>query len=187
MKPRASRSADIVASVPDDTSRTISIDGSSRHSVSAISISISVGAPNDRPCGAACDDGAHDRRMRVAEDRRPPRADVVDVALAVGVPHVGALRRASKKRGVPPTERKARTGELTPAGIVRWARAKSSSLRLMAVVLAVGSEMRSRRGDARAAMRARRRVDVAARRTRAEITATRVGAGARPARAHWPR
>jgi hypothetical protein len=29
-----------------------------------------------------------------------------------------------KKRGVPPTERKARTGELTPPGMVRWARAK---------------------------------------------------------------
>src|SRR5438552_4396878 len=32
------------------------------------------------------------------------------------------------KRGVPPTARKARTGELTPPGITRCARAKSSSL-----------------------------------------------------------
>src|SRR5690606_6875664 len=35
------------------------------------------------------------------------------------------------KRGVPPTERKARTGELTPPGIVLEARAKSSELRDM--------------------------------------------------------
>jgi hypothetical protein len=49
VKPRASLSAVIVASVPEETSRTISIDGSSRHSVSAISISSSVGAPKDRP------------------------------------------------------------------------------------------------------------------------------------------
>src|SRR5437899_6630917 len=31
------------------------------------------------------------------------------------------------KSGVPPTARKARTGELTPPGITFWARAKSSS------------------------------------------------------------
>src|SRR5437868_6637976 len=32
------------------------------------------------------------------------------------------------KRGVPPTARKARTGELTPPGMTFWARAKSDSL-----------------------------------------------------------
>src|SRR5574337_2004083 len=32
------------------------------------------------------------------------------------------------KRGVPPTARNARTGELTPPGITRWARANSASL-----------------------------------------------------------
>src|SRR3954465_14740258 len=32
------------------------------------------------------------------------------------------------KRGVPPTARKARTGELTPPGITRWARSNSSAL-----------------------------------------------------------
>jgi hypothetical protein len=31
------------------------------------------------------------------------------------------------KRGVPPTERKARTGEFTPPGVVCWARAKRMS------------------------------------------------------------
>jgi hypothetical protein len=32
------------------------------------------------------------------------------------------------KRGVPPTERKARTGELTPPGVLFWARANRVSL-----------------------------------------------------------
>ena len=91
-------------------------------------------------------------------------------------------RRASKKRGVPPTERKARTGELTPAGIVRCARANSSSLRLIAM-LAVLAEVdaRSRRRPARAARAAarRRRRRVEHRRDHGE----RVGAGADSARA----
>ena len=53
--PRASRSALIAASVPEDTSRTCSIDGTSLMISSAISTSASVGAPYDRPrVSAAC-------------------------------------------------------------------------------------------------------------------------------------
>ncbi len=51
----------------------------------------------------------------------PPRADVVEVLAAVGVgdpaPEADAMNSGS-----PPTLRKARTGELTPAGISRQAR-----------------------------------------------------------------
>ena len=36
--------------------------------------------------------------MAVAQNHRAPRADVVDVALAVGVPHVSALRPGDKAR-----------------------------------------------------------------------------------------
>ena len=57
-----------------------------------------------------------DGRVAVAEDHRPPGADVVDVLLAVGVPEVGPSARRMK-RGVPPTARKARTGEFTPPGM----------------------------------------------------------------------
>ncbi len=39
----------MVASVPDDTARTFSIDGTARHSSSAKRTSSSVGAPNDVP------------------------------------------------------------------------------------------------------------------------------------------
>src|SRR6185503_4926900 len=36
-----------------------------------------------------------------------------------------------KKRGVPPTARKARTGEFTPPGVTFWARSKSSTFRVI--------------------------------------------------------
>ena len=132
------------------------------------------------PCAAASLHRAHHRRMRVAEDRRPPRADVVDVALAVGVPQVRRPRPRAKKRGVPPTERNARTGELTPAGIVRCARAKSSSLRLSWCTLSIGRRSKQRR-DRRAASARDARRGSSWRSNTAVITATRVGAGARPA------
>ena len=52
VNPRATRSALIVASVPDDR-RTISIDGTARDIASANSTSISVGAPKLVPRAAA--------------------------------------------------------------------------------------------------------------------------------------
>ena len=53
VNPRASRTADMVASVPEFTSRTC-CTGSTRAMISsARSISASVGAPNDKPVVAA--------------------------------------------------------------------------------------------------------------------------------------
>ena len=49
MTPRASRTADIAASVPDDTNRTFSIEGTASATTSAISISRTVGAPKLDP------------------------------------------------------------------------------------------------------------------------------------------
>ena len=43
----------MVASVPELTMRTSSIDGTSRHTVSAISVSTAVGAPKPRPLPTA--------------------------------------------------------------------------------------------------------------------------------------
>ena len=103
--PRASRTAVIAASVPDDTSRTFSTDGTR------------VG---DRPRRArprarsarrtTCRRGRgalhrlDDRGVGVAEDRRAPRLHVVDVAAAVGVDEVRRPRRAATKNGSPPTD-----------------------------------------------------------------------------------
>ena len=52
VKPRASRIALIVASVPELTMRSNSIDGTSSVTLRASSVSITVGAPNDRPSTA---------------------------------------------------------------------------------------------------------------------------------------
>ena len=59
-------------------------------------------------------------RVAVAEDHRAPGADVVDVALVVLVDDIGASA-CLRNSGVPPTLRKARTGELTPPGMWVWA------------------------------------------------------------------
>ncbi len=49
MKPRAKRIALIVASVPELTIRTSSIEGTSWHTFFAREVSIAVGAPNPKP------------------------------------------------------------------------------------------------------------------------------------------
>ncbi len=54
VKPRARRIALMVASVPELTMRTSSMDGTSSMILRATTVSISVGAPNDRPCSAVC-------------------------------------------------------------------------------------------------------------------------------------
>ena len=61
-------------------------------------------------------DGGNHLGVGVAEDHRTPRADVVGVPLAVCILHLGA-DALLEETGVPPTERKARTGELTPPGM----------------------------------------------------------------------
>ena len=53
MWPRATRTADIVASVPEDTSRTSSTEGTRSQIASASSTSRSVGAPYEVPSTAA--------------------------------------------------------------------------------------------------------------------------------------
>ncbi len=53
MNPRASRSALIAASVPEETRRTFSIDGTASTISAASSTSASVGAPKVVPSSAA--------------------------------------------------------------------------------------------------------------------------------------
>jgi len=60
--------------------------------------------------------GLQHGRVAVAQDHRAPGADVVDVALAVGVPEVGALRTVHKARGAAHGLEGAH-GEFTPPGI----------------------------------------------------------------------
>ena len=88
----------MVASVPEFTSR-IRSTGGTRPMISAAScVSAGVGAPNDKPRGGGLGDGVDDGRVRVAEDHRTPRADQVDVAVAVGVGEPAAVRLGDEAR-----------------------------------------------------------------------------------------
>ena len=63
----------------------------------ASSTSSAVGAPKLVPRAAALD-RRHHVRVGVAEDQRPPGADVVDVAVAVDVVEIGALAALDEQR-----------------------------------------------------------------------------------------
>ena len=88
---------------------------------SARSASAAVDAPKLAELAGGALDGFNDGRKGVAEDHGAPGAEVVDVAVAVGVGEVRA-GSCSMNGGAPPTARKARTGELTPPGKKRSAR-----------------------------------------------------------------
>ena len=84
VNPRARRMALMVASVPELTKRTSSIDGMSsvtRRASSRLELGGRAEATS-RPRRRV--DRRDDLRVRVAEDHRPPGADVVDEAAAVG-------------------------------------------------------------------------------------------------------
>ena len=88
----------MVASVPELTKRTFSIAGKASITSSARSASVGVEAPKLVPLRAAWTMASMTSGWRVAEDQRPPGADVVDVAVAVGVPHVRAQAADQKRR-----------------------------------------------------------------------------------------
>ena len=110
----------MVASVPDETKRTGSTGVRATIS-SASSTSGAVGVPYDVPRATALGDGGLHLGVGVAEQHRAPRADQVDVLVAVDVGQPGPCAEAMK-RGVPPTASKARTGEFTPPGVTARAR-----------------------------------------------------------------
>ena len=83
--------ADIVASVPELTKRTFSIDGNGLDDGLG---EIGFGGRRGSEAGAVArgfDDGFNDLGRRVAEKQRSPGTDVVDVGVAVGVVDTGAF------------------------------------------------------------------------------------------------
>ena len=84
----------MVASVPELTRRTFSIDGTASTTMLGQVDLASVGAPNDVPSAAAAWTALTHRGCGVAEDQRSPRADVVDVGVAVDVVEQRALAAA---------------------------------------------------------------------------------------------
>ena len=85
------------------------------------------GAPYDVPAAAAAVIGLDHLRMGVAEDDGAVALHQVDVARRPSTSHTYGPSARATKYGVPPTDRNARTGELTPPGMTRWDRSNSSS------------------------------------------------------------
>src|SRR5215218_4959310 len=129
----------MVASVPEETKRTLSIGVRATIS-SASSTSGSVGVPYDVPRAtaavtAACTSGcAWPSSIGPHEQIRStyslPSTSVSQAPLAEAM-----------KRGVPPTALNARTGEFTPPGVTARARSKSSSDRRVGPVVAALLEL----------------------------------------------
>ena len=88
---------------------------------SASCVSRSVGAPKLAAARHRLVDGLHDARMSMAQDERPPRADVIEVSLPSRSKRYGPSPRAMNS-GWPPTAPKARAGLLTPPGMTWQAR-----------------------------------------------------------------
>ena len=87
-----------MASVPELTSRTISIDGTACTIISASSISPAVGAPNEKPARGGLLHRLDDVTVPVPEDHRPPGADTVDVLEIVDVEDARTLRGLDEQR-----------------------------------------------------------------------------------------
>ena len=81
----------MVASVPEFTRRTISIDGTAREISSASSTSRSVGAPKLVPIFEHLAQRLDHRRRAMPQQQRSPGADVVDVRIAVDVENARAF------------------------------------------------------------------------------------------------
>ena len=86
----------MVASVPELTSLTCSIEGTSLHSSSAISSSASVGAPKVKPFLRRCLYRFNHFGMGMAKNQRTPGADIIYIGFIVRIPYIGALVPAGK-------------------------------------------------------------------------------------------
>ena len=135
MAPRARRIADIVASVPElDQAHLLEARHAVDDRLGQRDLALGRRAEGGAPQPAASRMASITVGMGVAEDGRAVALHVVDVAVALDVPHVGALGPRSTKYGVPPTERNARTGEFTPPGMRR----EAAVVELALVRVAVG-------------------------------------------------
>src|SRR2546428_4297921 len=124
----------MVASVPELTSRSISIEGIRSRMVAASRTSPSVGAPKDQPrssCSRSAATTAGCRWPRISGPQEPTRS-------RYRRPSASQIQGPSPrimKGGRPPTAPKARTGLLTPPGISTSACSSSSSERVVVLRL----------------------------------------------------
>jgi hypothetical protein len=87
----------MVASVPDDTRRTCSSDGTSDDFFRHLDLGFGRRAERQAARGRILH-RLHHVRMGVADDRRAPRTDVVDITLAVRIPEVRAFGAGDEAR-----------------------------------------------------------------------------------------
>jgi hypothetical protein len=115
----------MVASVPDDTRRTCSSDGTSADFFGHLDLAFGRRAERQAARGRILH-RLHHVRMGVADDRRAPRTDVVDITLAVRIPEVRAFGAGDEaRRAAHRTEGAHR--RVDAAGVVFWARSNSWS------------------------------------------------------------
>ena len=79
------------ASVPELHMRTFCTLGTASQMSLAIVTSSGLGMPKLVPCSAAVLNGRNNFRMRMAENRRSPGADIIDVFIAIDIPDVRAF------------------------------------------------------------------------------------------------
>src|SRR6478735_4532185 len=146
VKPRASRTAVMVASVPVDTIRRRSTAGTRSWTMAARLASSGVEAPKESPRSTAAWTASSTAGWAWPSRAGPQEQTRSTYSLPSASVRYGPFAE-TMKRGVPPTEPKARTGELTPPGISRRARSKSASLRglleVMVSILSVSREAQS--------------------------------------------
>ena len=118
VKPRATRMAVIVASVPLLTQAHL-LDSSARarRSPRRAAPRARSARRSEVPSTGRRLHRFDDRRVGVAEDDRAVALHEVDVARALDVPHVARPRRGRRSTACRRRERNARTGEFTPPGI----------------------------------------------------------------------
>ena len=127
MKPRASRTALITASVPELTKRTRSHQGSRAMNFSASSTSRRLGAPKLAPSRTASNTAASTSGSawpRISGPQLWHQSTYSRPSSSVKRPP----RALRKNSGSPGTDLKARTGEFTPPGSVFSARSHQEAL-----------------------------------------------------------
>ena len=116
VNPRASLTALIAASVPEETRRTSSMEGTASTISSASSTSRSVGGAERGPFGRRRLYRRDDLGVCVAEDERPPGHDPVEITTALGVLEVGARGAADEERLLQPNCAHGANRRVDPAG-----------------------------------------------------------------------
>ena len=116
MAPRATRSADITASVPELTKRMLSTQGMRAGDQLGEFQAVGLGGAQAPAAAQGRFGGRAHPRIGMSQDQRPECHAEIEVFAAVDVAQAARPAPPVMKRGVPPTPRKARTGECTPPG-----------------------------------------------------------------------